>query len=65
MGLWDRGGCCEHHAPWGTTKVGEIAKKVRERRLRWVWSCDAKRVTLRRKEGNGNESAGEKEERKI
>ena len=30
-----------------------------------VWACDAKRGTLRRKEGNGNESTGEKEERKT
>ena len=29
-----------------------------------VWSCDAKRGTLRRKEGDGNESTGEKEERR-
>ena len=28
-------------------------------------ACDAKRGTLRRKEGNGNESTGEKEERKT
>ena len=30
-----------------------------------VLTCDAKRGTLRRKEGNGNESTGEKEERKT
>ena len=30
-----------------------------------VRACDAKRGTLRRKEGNGNESTGEKEERKT
>ena len=30
-----------------------------------VWACDAKRGTLRRKEGNGNESTWEKEERKT
>ena len=30
-----------------------------------VWSCDQKRGTLRRKEGNSNESTGEKEERKT
>ena len=28
-----------------------------------VWACDEKRGTLRRKEGDGNESTGEKEER--
>ena len=27
-----------------------------------VWACDAKRGTLRRKEGDGNESTGEKVE---
>ena len=30
-----------------------------------VWACDEKRGTLRMKEGNGNESTGEKEERKT
>ena len=30
-----------------------------------VWACDANRGTLRRKEGDGNESTGEKEERKT
>ena len=30
-----------------------------------VWSCDEKRGTLRRREGDGNESTGEKEERKT
>ena len=30
-----------------------------------VWACDAKRGTLRRKEGDGNESTGEKEDRKT
>ena len=29
-----------------------------------VWACDEKRGTLRRKEGDGNESTGEKEERR-
>ena len=29
-----------------------------------VWACDAKRGTLCRKEGDGNESTGEKEERR-
>ena len=43
----------------GTMKVGEITKKVEV-----VWACDEKRGTLRRKEGDGNESTGEKEERK-
>ena len=30
-----------------------------------VWACDENRGTLRRKEGDGNESAGEKQERKT
>ena len=30
-----------------------------------VWACDEKRGVLRRKEGDVNESAGEKEERKT
>ena len=30
-----------------------------------VWACDEKRGTLSRKEGDGNESTGEKEERKT
>ena len=30
-----------------------------------VWACDEKRGTLRRKEGNGTESTGEKEEMKT
>ena len=50
----------------GTTKVGEITKKVHERRLKWYGhTCDAKRGTLHRKEGDGNASTGEKEERKT
>ena len=28
-----------------------------------AWACDEKRGTLRRKEGDGNESTGEKEEK--
>ena len=30
-----------------------------------VWACEEKRGALRRKEGDGNESTGEKEERKT
>ena len=44
----------------GTTKVGGITKEVE-----LVWACDDKRGTLRRKEGDGNESTGEREERKT
>ena len=47
----------------GTTKVGKITKKVQERRLKWYGHV------MRREEhyvgGNGNESTGEKEERKT
>ena len=43
-----------------TTKVGEIAKKVQERRLKWA--CDAKKRAPCRKEGDGNESTREKED---
>ena len=30
-----------------------------------VWACDAERGTVHRKEGDGNESSREKEERKT
>ena len=30
-----------------------------------IWACDEKRGTLRMKEGDGNESTGEKEDRKT
>ena len=30
-----------------------------------VWACDANIGTLRKKKGDGNESTGEKEERKT
>ena len=49
----------------GTTKEGEITKKRTGKKVEVVWACDAKRGTLRMKEGNGNESTGEKEERKT
>ena len=55
----------------GVTKLD----KIRNERLRRttklkkeaevVWACDEKRGTLRRKEVDGNESTGEKEERKT
>ena len=47
----------------GTTKVGEIDKKVREGRL--TWYGHVMRGTLRRKEGDRNETTKEKEERKA
>ena len=50
----------------GTTKVGEIAKKVQERKeVEVVWVYDEKRGALRGKEGDGNEITREKEERKA
>ena len=49
----------------GTTKVGEITKKVQENEVEVAWACDEKRGTLRRKEGDRNESTREKEERKT
>ncbi len=63
----------------GVTKQG-IYKKLKKKRdsesggnhkespgkgIDVVWACDEKRGTLRRKEGVGNESAGEREERKT
>ena len=50
---------------WGITKVGEISKESPGKEVEVVWACDEKRGALRRKEGNGNESTGEKEERKT
>ena len=48
----------------GTTEVGDITKKVQERRLKWYGHV--MRGALRRKEGDGNEStAWEKEEGKT
>ncbi len=49
----------------GTTKVGEITKNNPGKEVEVVWACDEKRGTLRRKESNGNESTGEKEERQT
>ena len=39
--------------------MGEIAKKVHERRFKWYWHM--MKGTLHGKEGDGNESTGEKE----
>ena len=47
----------------GATKLGEITKNVQERRVKWYGHV--MRRVLRRKEGDGNESTGEKEERKT
>ena len=38
----------------GKTKVGEIHKESTGKKVEVVWACDAKRGTLRRKEGDGN-----------
>ena len=45
----------------GTTKVGEISKKVQESRLKWY----EKRRRIRRQESDGDGGAGEKKERKT
>ena len=37
-------------------------KESTGKKVELVWACDAKRGTLRRKKGDGNESTGEKEE---
>ena len=46
----------------GTTKVGESRRESPGKEVEVVWACVDK---LRRKEGDGNESTGEKEERKT
>ena len=48
----------------GTTKRGNH-KESTGKKVEVVRACDAKRGTLRRKEGNGNESTANKEERKT
>ena len=48
----------------GTTKVGEISKKVQESRLKWYGHTE-KRRRIRRQEGGGDGGAGEKKERKT
>ncbi len=51
----------------GETKVGQISKKVQERRLKWctVWAYDGKREALCGKDSDGKRSTREKEERKA
>ena len=46
-------------------KSGGNHKESTGKKVEMVWACDAKRGTLRRKECDGNESTGEKEERKT
>ena len=38
---------------WGTTNVGDIAKKVQERSLKWYGHVMRGEEHLRRKEGDG------------
>ena len=47
----------------GTTKVGEISKKVQESRLKWYGHVLRRRI--RRQESDGDGGAGEKKERKT
>ena len=47
----------------GTTKVGEIFKKVQESRLKWYWHVLRRRI--RRQDCDGDGGAGEKKERKT
>ena len=49
----------------GTTKVGEITKKVQERRLKWYGHVMRREEHYVGSPGDGNESTGEKEERKT
>ncbi len=49
----------------GTTKVGEISKKVQESRLKWYGHVFEKRRPIRRQESYGDGGAGEKKERKT
>ena len=44
---------------------GENRKESTGKEVEVVWACDEKRGTLRRREGDGNERTGEKEERKT
>ena len=45
----------------GTTKVGGNHKESTGKKFEVIWARDEKSGTLRRKEGDGNESTGEKE----
>ena len=60
------------HLPWndpsykiGMEKINRRTEESTGKKVEVVWACDEKRGTLRRKEGDGNESTGEKEERKT
>ena len=45
--------------------MGGNRKEIPGKEVKVVWACVEKRGTLRRKEGDGTESTGEKEERKT
>ena len=49
----------------GTMESGGNHKESMGKKVEVVWACIEKRGTLRRKEGDGNESTGGKEERKT
>ena len=49
----------------GDNKNGTNLKDSTGKNVDVVWSCDAKIGALHRKEGDGNESTREKEERKA
>ena len=52
---------------FGTAKVGEIAKKVQESRLKWHGHCinNEKRRRICERESDGDGGAGEKKEKTI
>ena len=45
-------------------KSGRTLKESRGKEVEVVWACDEKRGTLRRKEGDGNESTMKETDRK-
>ena len=47
----------------GTTKLRELSKKGQESEV--VWTCEGRRGALHRKEGDGNGSPTEEEERQA
>ena len=61
-------GCAELRS-WTRSEMKELGgqrkwgKSQRKYKVEVVWACDEKKRTLRRKEGDGNESTWEKEER--
>ena len=60
---------CRQMDSWGAHKRDNESwgnhKESTGKKVEVVWACDAKRGTLRRTEGDGNESTGEKEDRKT